>query len=292
MLELMLAFLLVRIIAMRRRHSPAFIALAAACGIILFVPAVAQDAARLPDWTGQWIRTGSGSFDPGNPPGLRQGAPLTPEYQAQLEASVAAQAAGGQGNDPMARCVPPGMPRMMINYGLGMEFVLTPETTFLLFGEPMRQLRRIYTDGRTFPAAIAPSFSGYSIGRWDGDDGTGHAATLVVETRGLRGPRSFDSSGVPLHADNQTVVEERIHLDPGKPDVLYDDMTISDHALTRPWSVRRSYRRERHPVWLETICGEVEPQVKIGAEDYFLTYDGQLLPTRKNQPPPDLRNFK
>ena len=173
-----------------------------------------------------------------------------------------------------------------------MEFVLTPETTFLLFGEPMRQLRRIYTDGRGFPAAIAPSFSGYSIGRWEGDDGTGHAATLVVETRGLRGPRSYDSSGVPFHADNQTVVEERIHLDPGKPGLMYDDMTVSDHALTHPWSVRRSYRREPHPVWLETICGKVEPQVKIGAEDYFVTYDGQLLPTRKDQPAPDLRNFK
>jgi hypothetical protein len=32
--------------------------------------------------------------------------------------------------------------------------------------------------------------------------------------------------------------------------------------------------------------------VRIGAEDYFVTYDGVLLPTRKDQPPPDLRNFK
>jgi hypothetical protein len=274
-----------------RRPSLASITLAAACGVLL-APAAAQDVSRLPDWHGQWIRTGAGTFDPAKPPGLRQGAPLTPQYQAILEASVAAQAAGGQGNDPMARCIPPGMPRMMINYGLGMEFVLTPETTYLLFGEPMRQLRRIYTDGRQWPGTIAPSFSGYSIGRWDGDDGAGHASALVVETRGLRGPRSFDSSGVPVHADNATVVEERIHLDPGKPDVMYDDMTVLDHALTRPWSVRRTYRRERHPVWLETICGEVEPQVRIGAEDYFVTYDGVLLPTRKDQPPPDLRNFK
>jgi hypothetical protein len=247
--------------------------------------APAQDAARLPDWKGQWIRTGSGSFDPSKPPGVRQGAPLIPEYQALLEQTAAAQANGGQGNDPMARCIPPGMPRMMINYGLGMEFVITPETTFLIFGEPMRQLRRIYTDGRDWPATFVPSFSGYSIGRWEGDDGHGHADALVVETRGLRGPRTFDGNGAALHVDNRTVVEERMHLDAAKPDVLYDDMT-------RPWSVRRTYRRERHPVWLETICGEVEPQVKIGAEDYYLTYDGVLMPTRKNQPPPDLRNFK
>jgi hypothetical protein len=280
---------------MRRRHSLASFALATAFGLgssVSPVPARAQDASRLPDWSGQWIRTGAGTFDPTKSPGLRQGAPLTPQYQAILEASVAAQAAGGQGNDPMARCIPPGMPRMMINYGLGMEFVLTPQTTYLLFGEPMRQLRRIYTDGRSWPATIVPTFSGYSVGRWEGGDGEGHDAVLVVETRGLRGPRSYDSSGIPFHADNQTVVEERMHLDPAKPDLLYDDMTVHDHALTRPWSVRRSYRRERRPVWLETICGEVEPQVRIGSEDYFVTYDGSLMPTRKNQPPPDLRNFK
>jgi hypothetical protein len=280
---------------MRRRNLPVSLALALALALGLglgLVPARAQETSRLPDWKGQWIRTGSGSFDPTKPAGLRQGAPLTAEYQAILKASLAAQAAGGQGNDPMARCIPPGMPRMMINYGLGMEFVLTPDTTYLLFGEPMRQLRRIHTDGRAWPAAIAPSFAGYSIGHWEGDDGHGHDARLVVETRGMRGPRSYDSSGVPLHPDGRTVVTEQIYLDPGKPEVLYDEMTVRDDALTRPWSVKRTYRRERHPVWLETICGEVEPQVRIGSEDYFVTYDGLLMPTRKDQPPPDLRNFK
>jgi hypothetical protein len=273
---------------LRQLDPPVAVALVAL--VLGFVPLAgrAQDTSRLPDWKGQWIRTGSGSFDPSKPPGVRQGAPLTPEYQALLEETAAAQANGAQGNDPMARCVP----RMMINYGLGMEFVITPQTTFLIFGEPMRQLRRIFTDGRDWPAAPVPSFSGYSIGRWEGDDGHGHADALVVETRGLRGPRTFDSNGAALHADNQTIVEERMHLDPAKPDVLYDDMTVHDDALIRPWSVRRTYRRERNPVWLETICGEVEPQVKIGDEDYYLTYDGVLMPTRKDQPPPDLRNFK
>jgi hypothetical protein len=67
---------------------------------------------------------------------------------------------------------------------------------------------------------------------------------------------------------------------------------VHDDTLTRPWSVQRSYRRERPPVWFESICGEFEPQVRIGAEDYYLTVDRLLMPTRKDQPPPDLRNFK
>jgi hypothetical protein len=29
----------------------------------------------------------------------------------------------------------------------------------------------------------------------------------------------------------------------------------------------------------------------IGKENYFLAYDGTLMPTRKDQPPPDLRYF-
>jgi hypothetical protein len=245
-----------------------------------------------PDWKGQWIRTGSGNFDPGKPGGLGQQAPLTPEYRAILEASVAAQAAGGQGNDPMARCIPPGMPRMMIGYGLGMEILVTADTTLILFGEPMRQLRRIYTDGRAFPPAIAPSFSGYSIGKWEDDDGHGRYATLVVETRAISSPRSFDSSGIPFHADGQTVVKERIYLDKANPDIMYDEETVLDHALTRPWTVKRTYRHVREPIWLETICSEADPQVKIGAEEYFRTSDGILMPTRQDQPPPDLRNFK
>src|ERR1700692_3911721 len=181
---------------MNAQHKRPLFAGALIALLALGLPPVApraQEAARLPDWKAQWIRTGSGSFDPSKPPGLRQGAPLTPQYQALLEETAAAQAHGGPGKDPMARCIPPGMPRMMINYGLGMEFVITPETTYLMFGEPMRQLRRIYTDGRDWPGALVPSFSGYSIGRWEGDDGRGHADALVVETRGLRGPRTFDS---------------------------------------------------------------------------------------------------
>ena len=43
---------------------------------------------------------------------------------------------------------------------------------------------------------------------------------------------------------------------------------------------------------METICGEDEHQVKIGNEHYFLSGDGYLMPTRQDQPPPDLKFFK
>ena len=60
-------------------------ALCAACTV-----AFAADDSKYPEWRGQWRRPpGVGiQWDPTKPPGLGQQAPLTPEYQAMLEASI------------------------------------------------------------------------------------------------------------------------------------------------------------------------------------------------------------
>src|SRR5216683_2851998 len=75
--------------------------------------AQAFDDAKYPDLFGAWRRVnlrpgGQPSFDPTKPWGRGQQAPLTPEYQAIHEASLADQAIGGQGNwQSGARCMPP-----------------------------------------------------------------------------------------------------------------------------------------------------------------------------------------
>jgi hypothetical protein len=150
--------------------------------------------------------------------------------------------------------------------------------------------RWIYTDGRERSKKSTPTLNGYSIGRWLDEDGDGRYDTLLIETRGMRGPRSFDSTGLPLHNDNETIVEERIYLDKADADLLHNEITTIDHALTRPWTVTRSYRRERNPAWFEHLC-EVNHDVEIGNEYYFIGVDGYLMPTRKDQPPPKLRGF-
>jgi hypothetical protein len=270
------------------------------CGILLIAAALAMapaaaaalDNAQYPDWSGQWVRVGPTNFDPDKPGGLGQQAPLTAEYQAVLEASIAAQKAGGLGNNPTSGCVPPGMPRMMIGLPGGIEFVVTPGLTYVLMGEPTIQIRRIYTDGRPWPRGIEPSFSGYSIGAWSDSNGDGRYDTLSIETRAIRGPRSYDSSGIPFHKDNQTVVKERIALDKDNRNSLVDEITVVDHALTRPWTVRRSYMRDRQPLWIEISCSDNDLQVRLGEELYFKSGEGSLMPTRKNQPLPDLRYFQ
>jgi hypothetical protein len=258
--------------------------------IAMTAGARAVEDSKYPDWKGQWTRASSAQWDPTKPPGAGQQAPLTPEYQAIFEANAADLAAGGQTNNPTIRCIPPGMPRIMIMYE-AMEIVITPPTTYMLI-EYADPLRRIYTDGRDWPAEIEPTYAGYSIGHWEDTDGDGRYDTLIVETRGMKGPRNFDGSGLPLHEDNQTVVKERLSLDKSNPNILHNEITTIDHALTRPWTVIHDYKRSRKPIWNEYTCSEDNRYVRIGNESYEVSGDGYLMPLKKGQPPPDLRYFK
>jgi hypothetical protein len=256
----------------------------------------ALDDTRYPDWRGQWSRIniagGPASFDPAKTVGLGQQAPLTPEYQVILEASVADMAAGGFGNDRTNSCFSPGMPRIM-NVYTAMEILVTPEATHILINN-IRDNRRIYTDGRDWPDEIDPSFAGYSIGKWIDTAGAGRYDTLEVETRGFKGPRAFDDTGLPLHKDNQTIVKERIYGDPADRNILHDEITVIDHALTRPWTATKNYRRSvaARPLWPENSCVEGNQHVRIGKESYMLSAEGLLMPVKKDQAPPDLRYFR
>jgi hypothetical protein len=232
---------------------------------------------------------GGGQFDPDKPGGRGQQPPLTAEYRAIWEAHLAEAAAGGQNYNTQVHCLPGGMPRMMMAYE-PMEIIITPDITYVQISFN-NEFRRIYTDGRDWPKDEEPSYSGYSIGKWIDTDGDGRYDALEVETRNLKGPRIFDPSGIPLHKDNQTIVKERISLSAADADVLRDEITTIDHALTRPWTITRSYRRTRNPVWVEHICVENNVYVFIGEETYVISADGHLMPTKKNQAPPDLRYF-
>jgi hypothetical protein len=244
---------------------------------------------KYPDWSGQWRVIGGNRWDPTKPAGAGQQPPLTPEYQAIFEASLTDQKAGGPGNDRRFTCIPPGMPRLMTAI-FPMEFIFLPDITYILFENMMP--RRIYTDGRDWPAEMPPAFDGYSIGKWLDENGDGRYDVLEIETRNMKGPRAFEPSGLPLHEDNQTVVKERIFLDHKNANILLNEITTIDHALTRPWTVTKQYRRERNQIWVENNCNENNPHIMIGQEAYYLSADGHLMPAKKGQAPPDLRYFK
>jgi hypothetical protein len=274
------------------------VAAAAVAGLaVTAFPARAFDQSRYPDWTGAWRRipvpgvTGQPGYDQTKKIGPAQQAPLTAEAEAVMKASMADQAKGGQGNYPTSICLSPGMPRIMTPYG-AMEFVITPATTHV-FIEHVHDSRRIFTDGRAFPADLHPTLQGYSIGRWIDTDGDGRFDTLEVETRGLRGPRALDATGMPLFSDPESRVLERISLDRSNPNVMLDEITTIDAALTKPWTVVKKYHRnpQERPEWPEENCAEGNGHVVIRGQSYFLAADGNLMPTSKGQPAPDLRFF-
>jgi len=270
------------------------IAAAVVAAALSLTAAAAQDDPRYPDWSGQWRKAPDGGpprYDPSKPDGAGQQAPLKEEYRRIHEASMTDQARGGPGLYVMSvKCIPMGMPFQM-SIVFPFEFVITPKTTYILFEIMTSQPRRIYTDGRDWPKDADPTFTGYSIGKWIDEDGDGRFDVLEVETRHLRVPRLFDQTGIPFHEDGQAVIKERIYADKANPNIIHDEITTIDNALTRPWSIKKTYRREPKVVWPENNCTEGNNDVVIGSESYLLSADGYLMPVKKDQPPPDLRYF-
>ena len=266
--------------------------LAATILIISPLGAAAQEMSKYPDWSGQWAKPagiGNGQWDITKPNGRGQEPPLTAEYRTIYEGRLAERASGGIGGDPTAQCIPHGMPRMMIGV-YPMELVVTPKATYMLsdYNEP----RRIFTDGRDWPSSVEPTFNGYSIGRWIDATGEGRFNLLEVETRGFRNPRTFEGSGIPLHEDGESIIKERFYLDQADKNLLHIDITTIDHALTRPWTVHKTYRLTKNPDWVQNICTVGNMHVVVGKDAYFLSADGLLMPSKKDQPPPDLRYFR
>src|SRR5438132_8054130 len=212
-------------------------ALTALCMTI--AEAQAFDDAKYPNLKGQWTRAivpGAGghlALAPGYPPARGQQPPLTAEYQAIFETNLADQAAGGHGNVLWNTCLPNAMPGMMTVFQ-PMEIVVMPETTYILINQTHDAHRRIYTDGRDWPKEVEPAFEGYSIGKWVDEDGDGRFDVLEVETRHFKGPRALDPTGLPTHADNQSIIKERIYFDKAVPGLLHDEITLIDKAFTRP----------------------------------------------------------
>jgi hypothetical protein len=255
----------------------------------LSMSASAQDAKKYSAWEGMWGRgSPPGSWDPTKPPGPGQQAPLTPEYQAVYEANQA-KAKTGVAFDPKYTCGPVGMPRVM---ALGtMEFVVKPTVVYMLL-ESTSPIRRIFTDGRAWPQDLDRSYVGYSIGKWldTADDGT--PAMLEIETRAMRGLRLMDNSGIPLAADGETVVKERLSLDKADPDIMHTEITTIDHAFTHPWTVSRFYKRVRNGRPQEDNCAEENRMIAIGGRMYLTDSEGYLMPLQKDEPPPDPKLFQ
>jgi hypothetical protein len=161
---------------------------------------------------------------------------LQPEYMAKWQSISKTLIAGSSEYDPIARCLPPGMPAMMSMF-YGME-VMQNKDKITFFSELNDALRRVYLDGRKPSQKVLddPTYAGYSTGHWEGD-------TLLVDTVAIRGDTFIE--GITPHSDEMKV-HERIRL--VEPTLLEDRIIVTDpKALTKPWETVKTYRKAKPP---------------------------------------------
>jgi hypothetical protein len=147
-------------------------------------------------------------------------------------------------DDPTANCIVGGVPRSDL-VGYPFKILQVPGMVAILY-EAVHSYRQIFTDGRTFPPDMNPSWFGYSIGHWEGD-------ALVVETRGFNDKGWLDNGGKPA-TDQLKVTERFIRKDFGNMDI---EITIDDpKAYTKPWTVTQPLAFQADTELLEYICNE------------------------------------
>ena len=242
-----------------------------------------------PDWKGQWTRVRSPNW-------RRAGRPEGPAHPGVSEGlskpTRADLAAGGVGDVPSTFCIPQGMPMMMNIYD-AMDIVVTPEITYLLISHVNIRTRRICTDGREEPEDAEENYPGYSVGKWIDTKGDGHYDELDVETRAFKGraPRRAGSRWITaIKASSRSGSSSTRPI----PTPSMTRSPCSTMPLTQPGrsSRRPAASRTFRPKWHPGGSSADNSWVRIGNEAYYLSADGNLMPIKKNQAPPDLKYFE
>jgi hypothetical protein len=156
-------------------------------------------------------------------------------------------------DDPHVRCKPSGGPRMF-HTPYGFEFLDLPDQQRIYIvgvGGP-HTWRVIYMDGRPHPKDFDPSFSGHSVGHWEGD-------SLVVDTVGFNERFWLTREGIPL--------TENLHLTERFTRTDYDDLkyeaTLDDPgAYSAPWTGGWWIRWQQNGELYEYVCQDNNRDVR------------------------------
>jgi len=163
-------------------------------------------------------------------------------------------------NDPIYRCLPPGVPRI---YAHPAPFEIFQHTDrVVIVYEFQHEVRQVYTDGRGHREGRPASWMGDPIGHWEGE-------TLVVESTHFNDKTWIDRRGVP-HSD-QLQVTERIYR--SGDDELTVDLRVEDPvAFSEPWTARRIFDRVgwtlEENVCVDSALFEEFSQFERGVLDY------------------------
>jgi hypothetical protein len=142
-----------------------------------------------------------------------------------------------------AYCLPASLPATISL--LAFKMIQAPGEIVVVPGsdDPPRQ---IYTDGRSLPNDPDPTWTGYSVGSWQGD-------TLVVETVGITTQALLDGTGHP-RSEGMRITERFRRRDFGHIDfeISFDDPKY----YTRPFGFKTTLTLLPDTDVLEYICTE------------------------------------
>jgi hypothetical protein len=204
-------------------------------------PSKARVASATPDFSGVWFIDGyRRTILPTDDP------PFQPWAEKLFKERIAENTHRDvdSGPDPTERCIPPGIPRTMLQ-PFPWEIVHARDRVIMIF-EYQSLIRQIFTDGRGHPKDLEPTYMGNSIGKFEGD-------TLVVDTVGFNDKTWLDPMGLP-HSDALHVIEHIRRVD---HDTLVDDYTIEDpKAYSKSWTAQKIFKLK--PDWRiqEYVCAE------------------------------------
>jgi hypothetical protein len=149
-------------------------------------------------------------------------------------------------DDPVARCLPAGVVRIL-TFPPPRKIVQTPDEVVIL-SERDVTFRQIFIDGRPLPVDPSPSPNGFSTGKWDGD-------TLVVETNGLRDGTWLDRNGSPM-TDAAKMTERFRRVNYGRLEI---ELTMDDpKAYTEQWTVKLNQNIVLNTELLDYYCNDNE----------------------------------
>ena len=207
--------------------------------------------------TGVWVAVGTFEDPAGPPPWSNtewpSNPPFTPwgEERSRWLADI----------KNVVACQPGGPIFAMQDVGIFPIEILEAPDRIVIKPENSALPRRIFTDGRSHPADLEPSWMGHSVGHWEGD-------VLIVDTigtsgrtRGMNGVGSNarvsrDDSKPRLPVSDQLHLVERIRL-VADGEILEDEMTITDpKAYTAPIVLKHYWQRRPDIEVLEYVCNE------------------------------------
>jgi len=238
------------------------------CAVIAMAqsPASAQiprQANGKPDLTGVWqggsnrpgswadANTGLGVGGTGTDPAAAESAPsspattaLPPPYQPWAAEKVLESFNMRGVDDPTVFCLPTGVPRNTLISLFPLQIIQTPEQVVIL--HEYMHVFRVIPLNTEHPENLEPTYTGDSVGHWDGD-------TLVVDVISFNDKTWLFQTGT-LHSDALHITERYTRVSKDRIDY---EVTMEDpNVFTEPWVIHSSLMLREGTRLREYVCAE------------------------------------